>query len=669
MTETKTPTIEDALLALHSVDQDEARIRNAVGFNGRDTRFGNDLARQVRAGRTLSDRQRAAAFKMLKTYKVQLLRDHGIDLERIEAPTVEAQRKATGKAFVVHPEAESPTVLVRFDGYPGDLLAAVKHIPGARYSREDRTWRFKLTPQTAMYVAAWPKAIERGPSVDEALSRIEAKAATSAEASRAVEADIDLPYARDLYGFQRAGIAYAVEHGRTLIADEMGLGKTVQALSTVELQNAYPVLVVVPAVVKLNWLREARRWIPGRTVQVAEGRKPRTITADILVINYDILPYWTEEVRKHGWNAVIFDESHYLKNAKAKRTKAAKTIAHTIPLRLLLTGTPVLNRPVELTSQLDVLGRLDDFGGFWTFVQRYCAATKNPWGWDFTGASNLEELHAKLRETCFVRRTKAQVLGDLPAKQKITMPVEFDRTHYEEVERDLKVWLKERILADEEWRRRLSTMADEDIEAARLAFHKEQGLGRAKTLVMIEALKQASATAKMPAVCAWTTSFLEGGRKLVLFAHHKAVVNGIADCIREAGYSVVTITGDTAPEDRQNNVDRFQNDPDVRLLVANIAAGGVGITLTAASDVAFAELPWRPGDLTQAEDRCHRIGQTETVTAWYLLAANTIEEKIAGMLDNKRAVVDETTDGTPGIAPNDSIVNALIEALEKEEQT
>ena len=663
---TETPTIEAALLALHSVDQDEARIQNAVGFNGSDTRFGNDLARRVRSGRTLTANQKAAAFRMLQKYRVQLLRDHGIDLTQVEAPAVEARAKVKGSAFVVHPEVDNPTVLVRFDGYPGDLLTAVKSVPGARYNREDRTWRFKLTPQTAMYVEAWPPAITPGDSLKTALGRIQTQAGVSAEASRAVEADIDLPYARDLYGFQRAGIAYAVDHGRTMIADEMGLGKTVQALSTVELQDAYPVLVVVPAVVKLNWLREANRWVPGRTVQVAEGRKPRTITADILVINYDILPYWSEEVRKHGWQAVIFDESHYLKNAKAKRTKAAKTIAHTIPLRLLLTGTPVLNRPVELTSQLDVMGRLDDFGGFWTFVHRYCAAHKNPWGWDFTGASNLEELHTKLRETCFVRRTKAQVLGDLPAKQKITMPVDFDRTHYDEVDADLKVWLKERILADEEWRARLAAMADEDAEAARTAWHKEQAMGRAKTLVKIEALKQAAAESKLPAVCDWTTSFLDSGRKLVLFAHHKSVVNGIADCIREAGYSVVTITGDTQPEDRQANVDRFQTDPDVRLLVANIQAGGVGITLTAASDVAFAELPWRPGDLTQAEDRCHRIGQTETVTAWYLLAANTIEEKIAGMLDNKRAVVDEATDGTPGISPDDSIVNALMDALEKE---
>lgn len=671
MMETKEHTIEAALLALHSRDDDMARYANNVGFNGRDTGFGNSLAFQIKKGVKLSPKQLAAAHRMLRTYKVQLLRDHGIDYGQIPAPESapkDVPADVTGEARM----SEDGAVVVKFTGFPGELLADVKRIPGARYDRATQEWLILLTVHTAPWIEAFDPRIVVGQDVKDAIAGITKAQIATQEASRATEADIPLAWSEDLYGFQRAGVAYALEHRRTFIGDEMGLGKTVQAIATVEVADAYPVLIVVPAVVKLNWQRELNRWVPGRTVEVVEGRKPYPLTAEVVVINYDLISFWQEALTKAPWQAVVFDESHYLKNGKAKRTKAAKAISHTVPIRLMLTGTPILNRPVELVAQLEVLGRLTEFGGFWPFVTRYCDARQTQWGLDAKGASNLGELHERLTGSCLVRRTKEQVLGDLPAKQRASVPVEFNRTEYDEVERDLKVWLKARILAEQERMRRVRELsrADEmdEAEAEAEALRKERAMGRAALLVKIEALKQTAARGKLPVVVDWVKDFLESGSKLVVFAHHKEIVSGLTDAIREAGYGVVTLTGDTKAADRQGAVDAFQNDEDVRLFVGNMQAAGVGITLTKASDVAFVELPWRPGDLTQAEDRCHRIGQSDSVTCWYLLAANTIEETVAKMIDRKRQVVDHVTDGKTAQGAGESLAEALMDALEEEVQ-
>lgn len=662
MIDTDTNTVEGALLSLSAVDADHASIQNDRGFNGRDTSFGNSLATQLRAGRTLSANQRAAAYRMLRTYRVQLERDFGIVYADIPAPEKPVASDVTGSARLV-----GDAIVVSFTGFPGALLGPVKATPNRRYDPATKDWMIPYTDSVVEHLEVWPDAIVLDDALKARVAETRERMAVSAEASRATDAALELEVADQMYPFQRAGVVYAAEHKRTLIADEMGLGKTVQALASLEVTNAYPALVIVPAVVKLNWIREANRWLPHRKVQMLSGRKPYPleVDADLVIVNYDLLDAWTEAFKRWSWRGIVADESHYLKNSRAKRTKAAKAIAQNIPVRLLLTGTPVLNRPIELAPQLDVLGYLRDFGGFMGFAKRYCGAYQGRFGWDMSGATNLTELHERLRRTCMVRRTKDQVLADLPAKQRAMLPMELaDRARYRETERELVRWLKERIMADKEWRARIAAMGPTaEAEAEEMARRKERGMGRAVELVKIEALKQVAAEEKLAEVNRWIADFLESGRKLVVFGTHKHIIAGIL----EAFPGSVSITGDTPAPKRQAIVDAFQDDPNVRLFVGNTQAAGVGITLTSASDVAFVELPWRPGDLTQAEDRCHRIGQTDSVTAWYLLAAGTIEERIAKMLDTKRAVVDEATDGTAGLDPDDSLVEALIAALMDEE--
>ena len=663
-------TIEAAILALAQMDTDGARVRNGVGFNGTDTAFGRSLAFQIGKGRTLTPKQRAAAYKMLRKYQGQLT-SYGIDYTQIPAPAPPPASNVTG--LVAMGETH---LLVTFTGYPGTLLPLVKAVPGARYDGEAKTWRLPIDPTTASHIETWPGAILVEPEVSGWIKTMTVARSESVEASRATDADLPgLAIADQMFPFQRAGVRYAIEHERTFIGDDMGLGKTVQALATIEYAEALPALLVVPAVVKLNWRKEANRWFPGRTVHIISGRAPAIEPdasmfgilpdVDLVVVNYDILDSWVPHLARVGFKAVVFDESHYLKNLKTKRTKAAKAIAKGARYRLLLTGTPVLNRPSELVGQLDVMGRLTDFGGARTFQRRYCDAHQGRFGWDASGASNLPELHERLRSTCMVRRTKDQVLTELPDKVRASVPLELrDRARYDRVKADLKVWLKKRILEDDAFWASLRDVADADTEAAERAHRKEQAMARAKTLVMIEALRQTVAEEKVDAACAWIDDFLESDRKLVAFAHHTSVIRAL---VERYGERAVAVFGETQAEDRQRAVDRFQTDPDVRLFIGNIQAAGVGITLTAASDVAFLELPWRPGDLSQAEDRCHRIGQHDSVTCWYLLAADTIEQKIAGMLDSKRTVVDATTDGKVGIDPAESIQNALLDALGRDE--
>ena len=449
--------------------------------------------------------------------------------------------------------------------------------------------------------------------------------------------------------FQGAGVAYALDTRRTFIADEMGLGKTIEALATLEAAQAYPALVVSPASLKFNWERESQQWLPHRSVAVLSGRSPRA-TAEINVINYDILgrllPKEYERQRDPQiphFEAVVLDESQYIKNPKAQRSKHAHALGRGAPLRLCLTGTPVDNRPIELVHQLDFLGRLEEFGGFWRFVERYCDPVPHRHGWDFSGASNLGELHERLRGMCYIRRTKQDVLPELPPKQRVYVPVEIsNRREYERAEKETITWLGEQAAKNQDFLDSIAHLSPKEQrkKASERAQDAEQRAARAEVLVRIEALKQVSARGKIKAVKEWIATFLESGEKLVGFAHHQEIIEALA-----TEWNAPRITGNTRLKQRQRIVERFQREADLQLVFLNLTAGGVGLTLTAASNSLFVELGWTPTAHDQAEDRLHRIGQESSVTAWYLMARHTIDEDIFELLERKRAVVEAVTDG------------------------
>jgi superfamily II DNA or RNA helicase len=422
-----------------------------------------------------------------------------------------------------------------------------------------------------------------------------------------------------LMPFQTAGVVYALRQKRTFIADEQGLGKTVQALTAIEAAEAYPAIVVCPASLKLNWLRECARWLPRRRAEPLSGRRGPLPLAEIVVVNYDVLDARADSLAELDPGAIVFDESHYVKNPKANRTKAAIDLSARLPqdaLRLALTGTPLVNRPRELVPQLRVLGRLGDFGSGTSFERR------------FEGQIARERLHWHLRSTCYVRRRKDEVLTQLPPKRRITVPVPLANEHeYRHLEEDLVDWLRHEVM-----------------DPAQLADRIDSAL-RAEALVKLNALRHVAARGKLHAAIEWIKTFLESGERLVVFAHHRDIQAELLHMFPRAA----RILGSDSVEERQRNVELFQKKRGgASLCICSLEAASHGFTLTASANVAFLELGWTPAKHDQAEDRVHRIGQDRHVTAWYLLAADTIDERIAALIDYKRAVVGSVTDGSAG---------------------
>jgi SNF2 family DNA or RNA helicase len=633
-------TLESAIKFLAAMNPDLTSERNDIGPNALDTPLVMKLATMSET--QWSPRQKRAAWKLLGKYRHTQLAPAGIDYDAIPEPPAAPQN---GRARSITTDGKQ-RFTIRFD-YDANLVAAVKaDIPGRKFDGATKTWSAPATAQTIEPLLKFAAAHDFDMS-DEAMTMCDsliAQREERLEMSRAHEAEIEVAgLGGELRPFQKAGVAYMLGVKRGFVCDEMGLGKTVEALATIQAANAFPAIVVCPASLKLNWKRESEKWLPGRSVSVWNG-KPGASDADVIVINYDVLAKHVEALKAVNPRAVIFDESHYAKNYKAKRTEAAKELAKGVEYRIALTGTPVLNRPQELISQLGIIGRLNDVGGdFWTFAKRYCGAYRDRFGWNMSGAAHLDELNERMRATCYIRRNKADVLKELPAKQRATVPVAIsNRREYERAESQLVSWLGEQAEQDTAFLASIAGLnADEQKHAkAERRESKEQSARQAEQLVRIEALKQLSARGKLDAVTEWVESFLETGEKLVVFAHHIEIVEALAE-----KFSAPSITGSTPVEKRQEYVDSFQADDATRLIVCNIRAGGVGLTLTAASNVAFVELDWTPAAHDQAEDRTHRIGQTDNVTAWYLLGEQTIDEEIAALIEKKRAVVDAATEG------------------------
>jgi hypothetical protein len=520
------------------------------------------------------------------------------------------------------------------------------HRPG-RFFTSSRSWGVGVPADPALaldlvgFADEHPRVRVDEP-VRELLAELRAeheRAAATVALSYAEDAELDgLQLGGELHPFQRAGVRYALERRRTFIADEQGLGKTVQALATLESDGAFPAVVICPASMKLTWERESQHWLPDRSVAVLDGRTDATWTAEaesaeIVVLNYDILEAHADRLAARDLRALVLDESHYVKNAGAQRTKAALELAAQLSddaLRLALTGTPVLNRPEELVSQLRVIGRLREFGSGARLTRR------------FRDAGSDDRLHWNLRAHCYVRRTKRQVLPQLPAKRHDAVPVGLaNEQEYRLAEQDVIAWLQTLPLD-------LRTL-DAKIASAL----------RAEQLVRLNHLRQLAAAGKLPVALAWISDFLASDEPLVVFADHVAIQRALTERFPSAPH----ILGADSSVNRQRAVDAFQAEDGPQLIICSLKAASQGITLTRASNVAFLELDWTPARHDQAEDRLHRIGQDSAVTAWYLLAPDTIDETMAELLQRKRSVINAVTDGQ--VRDDERIVDAVVRELRK----
>lgn len=506
------------------------------------------------------------------------------------------------------------------------LVNEIKAVPDRKYNLDKKYWTIPLSMYGVKYL------MDLGFALDQELQKFYFKK------SAPVKSVDSIPGLKgDLFPFQKDGVAFIESReGRVLIADEMGLGKTVQALAWLQLHpELRPAVIVAPASLKLNWKKEIRTWLSNPDVEIESGKKPTPIASDIVIINYDILGEWVDTLKAIKPQVLIMDEVHYIKSNKTIRTIAAKELAKGIPHVIALSGTPIMNRPIEIYNAISLIDKTI-FPNPWSYAKKYCGAYNNGYGWDFNGATNTEELHQKLIASCMIRRKKVDVLKDLPEKITSFVPIPIDNEiEYRSAENNFIQYVRD----------------TKGKEAAVKASNAE-------VLTQVSLLKQLCITGKMAGTIEWIENFLESGQKLVLFVTHIATVNRLMEHFKTA----VRFDGTTSLTDRDKAVNEFQNNPAVNLLIGMLDSqgkpSGVGITLTAAYATATLEYQWSPGVHDQADDRIHRIGQKNACINYKLIALNTIEEQIAKLLDKKRKILDSVLDGVE--TETESLLTELI---------
>lgn len=456
--------------------------------------------------------------------------------------------------------------------------------------------------------------------------------------------DLTIPHSLKIqpYPYQLKGIARGLELKRFMNCDEPGLGKTLQSIATINLANAFPCLVICPSSLKINWQREWEKFTDKKAMVLTDKVRDtwtffyQTGMHQVFIVNHESLKkYFVQRIKKaEGWTlrdvefrnsinlfkSVIIDESHRCKSASTQQAKFCKGICTGKEWVIELTGTPVVNRPKDLIPQLAILNRMDDFGGYKPFVNRYCSGQRE--------ASNLKELNFNLWKYCMFRREKSLVLTDLPDKIRQVNTCEItNRKEYMDAERDLIMYLQKYKDAD-----------DEKIEKAL----------RGEVMVRINILRQISARGKVRDVIEFVKDFRENGKKIILFCSLHEVV----DQLKRYFPTAVPVTGRESPDMKQRAVDAFQNNPKTDIIICSIKAAGVGLTLTASSNVAFVELPWTYADCCQCEDRAHRIGQKDSVTCYYFLGRRTIDEKVYRIIQEKKNIANAVTGSTEDIEEN-----------------
>jgi SNF2 family DNA or RNA helicase len=522
-------------------------------------------------------------------------------------------------------------------------VRAAKSVPGITWDTKTKSWRVPLTSISQAIAFGEMFGLEIPEDIIAEAHLIKTVREETITASKAKDAELEIPTLNGkLLPYQKAGIKYATNARRCFIADDMGLGKTIQAIGTLEHSAAaYPAVIVCPSGLVLNWRDEYHKWLPHRKVAVVTNRSqfPEEGTFDVLVIGYPNISHWNKLLL--GYNGYVFDESHYAKSPTAQRTKAAIKMARSAPdtgVVLCLTGTPITNRPAEYASQLDILGQLNRFGGMWGFYRRYCGAFRDRFGqWHIEGASNLDELNETLRSICYIRRTKDQVLDELPPVRHSRLVVSGTSTgmkEYNEAQADIVAYIVARA---EEIARELGKSPRSAAVQAKIKAESNEHLMR------ISVLRKLAAKAKMEAVYEWIDQKIGAGEKVVVAAHHREVVDAIAN-----HYCGLKIQGGMNVEDIQEAKLKFQTGTidEAPIISLSIQAAKTGHTLTAAQEVLFVELPWSPADVDQTYSRCHRLGQKGSVMSTYILASGTIDEEIYDLIASKRAVVDAATEGT-----------------------
>jgi superfamily II DNA or RNA helicase len=442
-------------------------------------------------------------------------------------------------------------------------------------------------------------------------------------------------------------------HRTFLLADEPGLGKTAQALLAASVSHSYPLLVVVPNVVKTNWAREVALWTPQRTATVVHGDgNDVDAFSDVVIVNYEVLDRHVGWLGRFGFKGMVVDEAHFIKNLTSQRSKhvlsLSKSIRATSPkaLFMALTGTPLINQIDDFRAIWQFLGWIDEKKPMPTLMDKLEDAGLTPADFGF-----FAEARQAVIDMGIVRRKKVDVAADIPARRVADIPVELDDDLGRSI-RDAEAALTARLL--DRYQRRLAlrkseeefTLTDRDRLIRAVAHEELEESKSAKTGENVFTMVRKIGQAKAGLAADYTAQLARNVGKVVFFAKHIDVMDTAEEHFAKAGLGTVSIRGDQTPKARQAAIDAFTNDPAVSVVVASLTAAGVGLNLQAASNVVLAELSWTSAEQTQAIDRVHRIGQELPVTAWRIIAAQTIDAKIAELIDSKAGLAARALDGS-----------------------
>jgi SNF2 family DNA or RNA helicase len=518
-----------------------------------------------------------------------------------------------------------------------------KNVPGYRWDKELKVWSYPVDFQTIMDIKAQFPDLHISTQVRLVIERVLAKRRELVSIKDANDADINVSYASLLRDYQRVGVRFLSRAKRAILGDDMGTGKTIQAITTCEAQGFNRVLVVCPSGVKRVWKAEIKKWTNSdcTLVEGCASKRHEQITSfagKYLITNYEALV--SKQTDEDGatkiklnpdlaaitWDTVIFDEAHRLKNRKAQRTQAAADLKTKDVY--MLSGTPMLNRPDELWSLLNILYPTK-FTSYWRFVDRYCAKENNDYGVEIKESDDDQKQQLReLLAPVMIRRMKRDVLTELPEKVYQTIPVALvgkQKRIYDQMERAAFAQIGSKTVT--------APVVIAQITRLRQIAISPELLG--------EDCKDSS---KLDTL----VDFLEdqvSSHKVVVFSQFEQAIQLAGKRLTEAGIKWVAVTGKVSQADRDEATRKLQEDPETRVMLATIEAGGLGLTWTAADIAVFLDKHWTPKINEQAEDRLHRMGQRNSVTIVSLFAEDTVEERIEDILSGKARQFAEIIDG------------------------
>ncbi|HIQ48943.1 MAG TPA: DEAD/DEAH box helicase [Aquifex aeolicus] len=545
--------------------------------------------------------KRNRVVKVLTPYNVHEIKRFIKTLGELENP--EELKKVLENWIQI--EVQKGYVFIRYP-YKEEFVRFIKS-KGALWDKEVKRWKipkelldeelFKfLKEKVGRWNSESIKHLERVFEENRKLREISEKVSEE-------EIKIPLPEGLSLFPYQKVGVRFLLEkNGIALIGDEMGLGKTVMTiayLNTQRKEDVFPAIVICPASVKAKWVKEFQKWsVHDLRIFQCNGKKPVIFDADVYVINYDILPNWVEFLKEKEPKTVVLDEAHYVKNPRAKRTKAVYKLK-SVGNRIALTGTPIVNDIEELFTILHFL-RPDIFRKKSYFLFKYQGREK--------------VLQDFLRRTVMIRRLKKDVMKELPPKVRSFEYLEVDAEPLKRIEEEIVQRLKE----TEGW-----------------GFNLAQ-----EVLNLFDKHREVAGKLKIPFVAERIHEVLSEGSKVVVFAHHKRVIGELEFLLKGRNFNVLKITGETPREERQRIIDYFHQKGEV--LIASIGALSEGVDITCSSYVFFLQIDWTPAKNLQAEDRLHRIGQQNTVFSYWFVAKDTLDEHIVHKVFQKVKLIEKT---------------------------